>query len=111
MRIRVDELTTKLEEGARAGVDAKAKVEAMESALKEVHENVARGGGVVAPTQSTLGASQFRRNRRSFDDNEDEDGEDEGNTAEKEGQGLVGAMKRKIGEHNAKYSELSMAER
>ena len=111
MRVKTDELTAQLEGGVRAGVDAKAKVEAMESALKELHENVARGGGIVAPTQSTLGASQFRRNRRTLDDDEDEDEEGEREATEIDGQGLVGAMKKKIGEHETKYSALSLTER
>ena len=108
MRIKADELTTKIEEGVRAGIDAQAKVEATEVALKDVYGNAARGGGFVAPTQSTLGASQFRGTRRDLDDEEDED--DEG-TSGQNGQGLTGAVRKRIDEHETNYAALSMAER
>ena len=108
MRVQADELTAKIEEGVRAGVDAQAKVEATEAALKEVYENAARGGGAVAPTQSTLGASQFRGTRRNLDDEEEEDEE---GTSHQTSQGLMGAIKKKVSEHETSYTALSMAER
>ena len=83
-------------------------MEATEAALKDVYENAARGGGVVAPTQSTLGASQFRGTRRNLDDDEDEG--DEG-TLGQNSQGLMGAVKKKVGEHEINYAALTMAER
>ena len=103
MRIRADELTVRIEEGVRASIDAQAKVEATEAALKEVYENASRGGGIVAPTQSTLGASQFRGTRRDLDDDEEDDGTDR--------QGLTGAVKTKIDDRQTRYTNLSMGER
>ena len=115
MREKVQDLTAKMEEGVRRIIDAQATVEAMETALAEVHSNVVAGGGAVAPTQSTLGASQFRprRRRRGGEiDEEDSEFEDEGSQrGDQENAGPSGLLKRKLEEHATKYENLSLRTR
>ncbi|KAL8949732.1 MAG: hypothetical protein Q9222_004178, partial [Ikaeria aurantiellina] len=78
----VDEWTTKMDEGVRRVIDVQARIEAAESALKDLSANIAQGR---TATQSTLGASQFRNQsqrprrggRRRADDDEDDDNDPE----------------------------------
>ncbi|MCJ1477795.1 hypothetical protein MMC13_006468 [Lambiella insularis] len=106
MRSQVEGMTGVMEEGVRAVIDAQAHVEAVEAALGEVHGNVVAGGGMVAPTQSTLGASQFRQRRRGVESDSEEEGE-EG----QENVGPVGLLKKKLDEHDAQYGSLSLRNR
>lgn len=111
MQRAVEAMTGQMEEGVRVVIDAQARVEAVEAALGEVHGNVVAGAGVVAPTQSTLGASQFRQQRRHGvvgSDSEDEGEEEEGG---KENIGPAGLLKRKLAEHEGRYGDLSLRHR
>jgi len=116
---RVLELTRRLEERVRAVIDGKEMVRNREAALEEVSGNVVRGEGRVAPTQSTLGASQFRQGnpkRRSEvgqeldeDDEDGDEGEDEG---ERNGVvGLLGALRSKVAQEDERYAKLSLRAR
>ena len=113
---RVDLQTGKIEEGVRGLIDAQVSVEAVEAALAEVHGNVVAGGGLVAPTQSTLGASQFRQakrrtvRRRNVDVSEDDESENE-ESMEGENVGVAAALKSKMEEHEGSYQNLSLRTR
>lgn len=107
-RQQTEDLTDGLETGVRKIIDAKVQVQGVEKALKELETNVANNRGAIAPTQSTLGASQFRSNRRRRGgDAEDEDDEFESDTLENGG--AVDFVKRKIEEQNSAYQSESMA--
>ena len=115
MRDQVDKLTEKMEAGIRQIIDAQAAVEATENALKEVHYNVVAGGGVIAPTQSTLGASQFRQRRQRRDADADDGDSDFDEHASQiggsENAGSSGLLKRKLDDHNRLYANLSLRNR
>lgn len=105
MRVTVDEMTGSLEESVRKMIDAKAAVEGIEVALRDISANVASGGGAVVPTQSTLGASQFRQSKRQRDPDADgEDSDDQGSNQTHP----MGLLKRKMTEYNSNYQNLSM---
>ena len=110
-RQQTDELTSRLESGVRKIIDAKFEVESVEKALKELETNVANNRGAIAPTQSTLGASQFRPNRvRSGRDADVEDSEFEDNSQSAgENGGAVDFFKRKIQEQKSTYQDENMA--
>lgn len=83
------EITAKMEEAVRGVVDSKAHTESVETALREMSVNLRESGGRSAPTQSTLGASQFRgqkRHRANADDDDDEDEDDEEEDSESQSQ-------------------------
>ena len=110
MKAEVHDLTTRMEEKVRENIDAGAHLQAVEEALGEVHGNVAAGGGLIAPTQSTLGASQFRQRRRVVggdSDEEDDASPDEG----QENVGPSGLLKRKLEEHDTRYGALTLRTR
>lgn len=87
MQLGVEGMTDRMEQSVRMIIDARAAVEGVDTALRELDTNISAGGGAVAPTQSTLGASQFRHKRRKpeaepdddEDEDEDEDENDDGN--------------------------------
>ena len=106
-RRQTDELTARLDSGVRKIVDAKFQVHNVEKALKELETNVANNRGAIAPTQSTLGASQFRSNRRRRDGNVDE--EDSAN--EDENEGALEFIKRKTADEQRRYQNESMSHR
>lgn len=110
-RQQTNELTGRLELGVRKIIDAKVQVQGVEKALKELETNVANNRGAIAPTQSTLGASQFRSNRRrrgaDADSDEDEDDVFDDNT--QENGSAVDFVKRKIEEQNSAYQNETMA--
>ena len=114
MRRGVQKLTDGMEEGIRNIIDARAAVEATEEALSEIHTNIVAGGGAIAPTQSTLGASQFRQRRRrtggNLDDESDED-EEMSQSQGVENAGPGGLLKRKLQEHEGRYSNLPLRAR
>ena len=110
-RQQTDELTGRLESGVRKVIDGKFEVENFEKALKELETNVANNRGAIAPTQSTLGASQFRSNqrRRGGDaDVEDSDIEADIQSAGESGS-AVDFIKRKIAEQRSMYQHESMS--
>lgn len=115
MKAQVEEMTERMEVSVRNIIDNQAVVEGTEKALKEVGQNVAAGGGAVAPTQSTLGASQFRqrRRRRGADlDEEDSDFDDATSQAEdQENAGLSGLLSRRVAEQKSRYENMSMRDR
>ena len=115
VKAQVDDLTERMEVSVRKIIDAQAAVEGAETALKEVGQNVAAGGGALAPTQSTLGASQFRqrRRRRGVDlDEDDSDFDDAASQAEnQENAGISGLLSRKIAEQRSRYDNLTMRDR
>ena len=109
-RQQTAEITGKLESGVRRIIDAKVQVHAVEKALKELETNVANNRGAIAPTQSTLGASQFRTNQRrrgggaNAEDSEFEDDSQAGET-----EGAWDFIKRKTAEENANYQNETMS--
>lgn len=114
MQQRVQTLTDGMEEGIRNIIDARAAVEATEEALSEIHANIAADGGAVAPTQSTLGASQFRQRRRRRGGDLDDDSEEDEETNQSQGAENTGPgrlLKRKLQEHEARYSSLPLRAR
>lgn len=104
MRAATDEMTGRLERGVRMVIDAGEEVKVVEQALRELDTNITAGRGVLAPTQSTLGASQFRQNQRQGI-------EDDENEAENVGPGAVEALKQKIAENRAAYKHSNMTAR
>lgn len=112
-RRQTDDLTARLESGVRRIIDAKVKVEGVEKALKELETNVANNRGAIAPTQSTLGASQFRSNRtRRGGNGNDEDSEIEDDTQlAGENEGALNFIKRKTEEQNSRYNNEAMSHR
>lgn len=110
-RQQTDELTGRLESGVRKIIDAKFEVEGFEKALKELETNVANNRGAIASTQSTLGASQFRPNRRRQGggaDDEDSEFEQDTQSAGENG-GAVDFIKRKITEQISTYQNETMS--
>ncbi len=114
MRVQVAEMTQDLEQRIRKIVDAKAAVEAAATALKELDTNLSNGRGTIAPTQSTLGASQLRdkRRRANVDLSDDEDeGENEGEDEITGSTGPLGVLKRKMTDFQSEYENSSMRHR
>ena len=110
-RQQTDELTGRLESGVRKIIDAKFEVDGFEKALKELETNVANNRGAIASTQSTLGASQFRPDRRRRGggaDDEDSEFEDVTQSAGENG-GAVDFIKRKITERLSTYQNETMS--
>ena len=112
-RQQTDELTGKLESGVRKIIDAKFEVHNVEKALKELEANVANNRGAIAPTQSTLGASQFRSSRRRRgEDVSDDDGENGDNTQSAgDNEGAWYFIKRKVAEQRGTYQKETMSHR
>lgn len=109
MRSNVEGMTTRLEEGVRKIIDAKAAVEGIQSALKELHTNVVSSQGVVQPSQNTLGTSQptQKRRRRAVElSDDDSKSEEDSNQFQP-----LGHFKRKITEFTSEYENLSMRNR
>lgn len=105
-RQQTDELTGRLEAGVRKIIDSKFEVNGFEKALKELETNVANNRGAIAPTQSTLGASQFRSNRRRHGgDEDDEDDTQSGG----ENNSAVDFIKRKMSEQKSTYENETMS--
>ena len=112
-RRQTDNLTERLDSGVRRVVDAKFEVHSFEKALKDLETNVANNRGAIMPTQSTLGASQFRSNRRrrgGDENDEDSEFEDDSQSAGQT-EGALDFIKRKIGEENSTYQNESMSSR
>lgn len=109
-RQKTENLTGRLEGSIRKMIDARAEVEGFEHALKELQENVVEGRGHLAPTQSTLGASQFQQNRRAQRAGMDSDSESDDDAAGENGS-AIDLMKRKIAEQKAAYQNSSMFHR
>ena len=114
IRVKTDDTTDRLEESVRRIIDAGAEVEGMERALRELQDNIANGGGRVAPTQSTLGASYNRPARRrrvnSLGDGDSGSDAGEGESLE-ENETAMGVLKKKIGEQKLAYQKMSMSAR
>ncbi|CAD6563537.1 MAG: hypothetical protein ASARMPRED_000026 [Alectoria sarmentosa] len=109
-RERTDELTNRLESGVRKIIDAKFEVEGVEKALRELETNVANNRGAITPTQSTLGASQFRNRRGRGGNADDEDGEFEDDTQSGgENGSAMEFIKRKIREQKSTYQNETMS--
>lgn len=114
MKHEVKEMTSRMEQSMRMIIDAKAAVDGVEGALKELDANITAGRGAIAPTQSTLGASQFRqrgRKRGAQSDNEDEESGDEVTASQAIGDGPAVLWKKKIAENDSVYEGLSMRNR
>ena len=110
LRQATEDITSKLDEKVRDIIDAKTEVASVTRALQELEANVVNNEGAVAPTQSTIGASQFRSSRRRLhgeaDDEEYEDSHDQGKLLN-----LAETLKRKNSEQQAEYQSSSLAER
>lgn len=105
MQENVAELTAELEQRVRKIVDARAAVENVTTVLRELDANLSSGQGAIAPTQSTLGASQLREKRRRPNVNlSDEEDEDE----EPNAMGPLGVFKQKIDKFHSEYENSSM---
>lgn len=106
------ELTSMMEEAVRGVVDSKAYVEGLETALRELDTNVRDGNGRLAPTQSTLGASQFRgqkRRRRIADGEDDPDDDEPTQTTQQEGP--TSFLQRKLETSSTEYERLSQKDK
>ena len=104
----VAELTAALEQRVRKIVDAKAAVENVTTVLRELDSNLSNAQGVIAPTQSTLGASQLREKRRRPNvDLSDEEDEAEQSSP----RGPLGAFKHKIDNFHSEYENSSKRHR
>ena len=107
---KVHDLSAQLEEGMRRGIDSQAKLEARESALKFAIEAARQQrsdrAANTSATQSTLGASQFRR--QGTVDSDAEDG-NEGTQAPPENAMLL--LRRKEEELENEYNSSSMRHR
>ena len=111
LKIATDDMTETLEQRVRNIIDAKAEVLNIETALKELDENATNNRGFIAPTQSTIGASQFRGSKRRRQGGGGEN-EDENETQKpSESAGLLGTLQRKIAEHTSEYQTSSLAQR
>ena len=112
-RRQTDGLTVRLESGVRKIVDTKFEVHNVEKALKELETNVANNRGAIAPTQSTLGASQFRSNRRRRGGDVDDEDSDNGNDTQSNGEneGALDFIKRKTSEERSRYLNETMSHR
>jgi len=103
MKDVTETMTTKMEAAVRRVVDERARVEAMETALQELDTNLRDGSGRLAPTQSTLGASQFRSQRRNQRSTDLDDSGSDDDSAQQEGP--TAFLKRKLStaetEHDA----------
>ena len=113
MKAEAKDLTMKMEGKVREIIDAEAHVQALEEVLGEVHGNVVAGGGIVAPTQSTLGASQFRQKKRAAGSDSEEEEEDNyaGIDGSQGNVGPSGLLKRKLEEHDTRYGSLTLRTR
>lgn len=112
VRQDVHDMTDRIDESVRKVIDCKVAVEAVEAALKEVSANIAAGGGAVAPTQSTLGASQFRQQQQKRGlavGDEDSEHDDEGSQSMGDGPSML--LRATIADHGARYEALSMKNR
>ena len=103
MREATDDMTRRLETGVRRVIDAGEEIQVIEEVLQELNANILAGRN--APTQSSLGASQFGHKWRRDGIDSDEGGDEEME------EGAVDLMKKKIGQHRAVYSASTMAER
>ena len=110
MRQETAKMTETLDEKVRSVVDARVEVDSVERALKELDTNVASNQGVLAPTQSTLGASQFRGTKRRRI-REDDAGDEEDDSTPVEVGSALETFKNKIEEKKEQYQLLSLAER
>ena len=115
LRHEVEDMTSRLEQSVRMIIDARAAVQGVEGALKELDANITAGRGAVAPTQSTLGASQFRQTRRKrrmrSEDEEEEESGDETVASQILGDGPAALFQKKVAENNSAYEGLSMRNR
>ncbi|KAG7009642.1 hypothetical protein G7Y79_00002g007570 [Physcia stellaris] len=112
------EITAKMEEAVRGVVDSKAHTESVETALREMSVNLRESGGRSAPTQSTLGASQFRGQKRqranADDDDEDEDEDDEEEDSELQSQQQEGPstfLRTRLAASATSYDSLSLSDK
>ena len=118
----VDALNEATEAGMRKLVDCKSHLEATETVLRDLDANIVAGNGAIAPTQSTLGASQARRRMPGqFEDDGDADGE--GNEDQEfastqstpsstpSGPPPSKMLKRKLATAQQEYSLLSLSEK
>ena len=113
LRGEVEDMTSRIEQSVRMVIDSKAAVEEVEKSLKELDANITAGRGAIAPTQSTLGASQFRQRRRkrraeSDDNDEEEESENDAGASQVIGDGPALLLKQKVAEHKSAYEEMSM---
>lgn len=76
LKADVERVLAVLEAETRRTIDAQARVEAGEASLKKLASRARHGDAVVASTQSTLGASQFRQSRRTQCEEDEHDGSD-----------------------------------
>ena len=107
-----EEMTLKLDQKVRDIIDAGMEIEGVQNALRELDENSAANRGNVLPTQSTLGASQFRGPKRARNTEADEDEDDmDDSQLPVQGDGAVALFKRKMVEHNNAYQAESMTRR
>ena len=108
MRKTTEEMTENLDRGIRRVIDGGEEIKLVEEVLRELNANVTAGR--IAPTQSTLEASQFAETRRrpAYNaDNEDMDEWADGYAVK----GTAEVLDERKDQHRAVYSELTMTER
>ena len=112
MRQETEEMTVNLDQKIRDVIDSRAKIDGVEKILKELDSNVAANRGNLAPTQSTLGASQFRGpKRRLIASESDEEPDEDDSQLSMEGNGPILVLKRRIAEHDHAYHAESLTAR
>ena len=110
MRMATEDMTDKLDQRIQDMIDAIGHVANVERVLKELDMNATNNRGVIAPTQSTIGASQFRGPKRRRLDGDDADDEEDSQVPV-DSEGLYTILQRKESDHEAEYQALSLAER
>ena len=112
MKQDTNELTAALDQKARDVIDAGVEIQGVEKALRELDANVTANRGLLAPTQSTLGASQFRTpKRRRLEDADQVDEDDVEDSQAPQGGSAVELFKTKLAEHQDEYHVESLSAR
>ena len=111
MERTVDGLTVEIEGVVRRLIDTRARVDAREKVLGEVVAGVGDGlgGGGGRGTQSTLGASQFRKGVE--EDEDEEEGEGGEGSGPGPGPGVPELFKEKLGQWEGQYGAMGMREK
>ena len=105
MREFTKEMTGKLDQRLRDMLDARIEVSNTERVLQDLEANVVSNRGQIAPTQSTLGASQMRSTNRHRGGGDDDDDDDLASA------GLYNTMQQKLRNGRNEYQASSLAER
>lgn len=112
MQQDTNEMTSALDQKVRDVIDAGVEIQGVEKALRELDANVTANRGLLAPTQSTLGASQFRTPKRRRLGNVDQEDEDDADDSQSpQGGSAVELLKTKTAEHQQEYKAETLSSR